>query len=222
LDLFSRNPANLLHSIETMSPLPALTTLLIFALLSNLAHCQVPSRSPTYVLNQSTIIMPCNNSGYTDPATTAGWAVIDFDWSNAKALWVAERPMNDEEYLMKQVEMSTQNSLGQTVWVYRGSVWAYPWYTSVRKTLEDPAYSDWYMKFKPDDGTLYSDKCDQNYDPPICSNLYHNQEQTPGYPSGDGDCPAPNCDCGEGVPCGFYMWNHSSTTVVYGQTFFEW
>ena len=39
-----------------------------------------------------------------------------------------------------QVKMSTSSSLGQTVWVYRGSMWAYPWYTSVRKTLEDPAY----------------------------------------------------------------------------------
>jgi len=65
-------------------------------------------------------------------------------------------------------------------------------------------------------------QCDNNYDPPICSDLYHNQEQSPEYPSGDGNCAAPNCDCGNGVPCGFYFWNHSSTTVVHGQTFLEW
>ena len=129
--------------------------------------------------------------------------------------------MNDEELLQQQVIMSTSASLGQTVWVYRGSMWAYPWYTSVRKTLEDPAYADWYMKFKPQ-GPWYSDKCDRNYDPPVCSDLYHNQEQSPGYPHGDGDCAAPNCNCGVNVPCGFYMWNHSSTTVVHGQTFLEW
>jgi hypothetical protein len=46
---------------------------------------------------------PCNNSGFTDPKRTVGWAVIDFDWSNAKALWVAQRPMNDEELLQQQV-----------------------------------------------------------------------------------------------------------------------
>jgi hypothetical protein len=28
--------------------------------------------------------------------------------------------------------------------------------------------------------------------------------------------------CGSNVPCGFYIWNHSSTTVVHGQTFLEW
>jgi hypothetical protein len=43
----------------------------------------------------------------------------------------------------------------------------------------------------------------------------------PGYPSGDGNCEAPTCDCGT-VPCGFYFFNHSSTTVVNGQTFGQW
>lgn len=88
---------------------------------------------------------------------------------------------DDEELLQEQVVMSTNASLGQTVWVYRGSMWgassgaakspqlalgcmhwlcvsaAYPWYTSVRKTLEDPAYADWYIKFKPV-GPYYSNK----------------------------------------------------------------
>jgi hypothetical protein len=35
--------------------------------------------------------------------------------------------MNDEELLQQQVVMSTSASLGQSVWVYRGSMWAYPW-----------------------------------------------------------------------------------------------
>ena len=74
--------------------------------------------------------------------------------------------------------------------------------------------------FKPE-GPWYSPKCDNNYDPPRCSDYYHMQEQTPGYPSGDGNCAAPGCDCGE-QPCGFYLWNHSSTTVVNGQTFQDW
>ena len=52
----------------------------------------------------------------------------------------------------------------------------------------------------------------------VAQNLFHNQEQSPGYPHGDGDCLAPACDCGS-VPCGFYIWNHSTTTKVKGQTF---
>ena len=43
--------------------------------------------------------------------------------------------------------------------------------------------------------------CDNNYKPPLCSNLYHDQSQTPGYPKGDGNCAAPACDVG-GVPVG--------------------
>ena len=123
--------------------------------------------------------MPCNNSGFTDPQSTKGWGIIDFDWSNGKSIWTKKRPMNDEEVLQQQVVMSTSASLGQTVWVYRGSMWAYPWYTSVRLTLEDPAYADWYLKFKPQ-GPWYSSKCDNNYNPPLCSDYYHNQEQSPG------------------------------------------
>lgn len=90
----------------------------------------------------------------------------------------------------------------------------------MRKTLEDPAYADWYVKFKRK-GPWYSDKCDA-VNKTDCSELYHCQEQSPAYPHGDGDCGAPNCDCGNGVPCGFYVWNHSSTTVVHGQSFLEW
>jgi hypothetical protein len=53
------------------------------------------------------------------------------------------------------------------------------------------------------------------------STYYHMQEQSPGYPHGDGDCASPACDCGT-MPCGFYLWNHSSTAVVNGQTFLDW
>jgi hypothetical protein len=90
----------------------------------------------------------------------------------------------------------------------------------VRTLLDDPAYAPWFINFKAQ-GPWYSPKCDNNYSPPKCSNYYHMQEQTPGFPHGDGDCAAPACDCGS-VPCGFYLWNHSSTAVVKGQTFQDW
>ena len=37
-------------------------------------------RSPykqTWLMNLSTIIMPCNNTGYTDPQSTKGWGIVD-------------------------------------------------------------------------------------------------------------------------------------------------
>ena len=52
---------------------------------------QLPKHPPRWMMNQSTIIMPCNNSGYMDPARTAAWSIIDFDWSNGKAIWTKHR-----------------------------------------------------------------------------------------------------------------------------------
>ena len=43
----------------------------------------------------------------------------------------------------------------------------------------------WFIDFKPE-GPWKSSKCDSYGNPPKCSNHYHMQEQTPGYPHGDG------------------------------------
>ena len=45
-----------------------------------------PQGKQTWLMNLSTIIMPCNDTGYTDPKTTLGWGVVDFDWSNGKGV----------------------------------------------------------------------------------------------------------------------------------------
>ena len=77
--------------------------------LNSLAHYSLANFQSHWMINihdvclQSTIIMPCNNSGYTDPKTTVGWAIIDFDWSNGKAIWTKQRPMMDEVVLQVTV-----------------------------------------------------------------------------------------------------------------------
>ena len=70
------------------------------------------------------------------------------DWSNAKAIWAQQKPMNDEEMLFEQVKMTTSATKDATIWVYKNSIYAYPWYTSVRTLLENDAYSPWFIKFK--------------------------------------------------------------------------
>ena len=50
-------------------------------------------------------------------------AVVDFDWSNAKEIWAKNQPMNDEEMLFQQVQMTVAASPATTVWVYRCSVY---------------------------------------------------------------------------------------------------
>ena len=64
----------------------------------------VPPWPPTWQMNLSTIIQPCNSSGYFDPEAAAQWGVIDFDWSNAKELWASSgsKPMDVSAALVRQ------------------------------------------------------------------------------------------------------------------------
>ena len=64
---------------------------------------------------------PCNNTGFTDPNDTKGWGIVDFDWSNSKGTgtadgWAKHKPMDDEELLFKQVQMTATATKGSTVW----------------------------------------------------------------------------------------------------------
>lgn len=71
---------------------------------------QVPNWPATYQMNQSTILMVCNYSGYTDPQSTKGWTIVDFDWSNSRTEWAAAKPMDCEERLITQVPPKRRSS----------------------------------------------------------------------------------------------------------------
>ena len=57
---------------------------------------------------KSTIIMPCNESGFTDPAFVRRFGIVDFDWSNAKVAWSNSHPMDCETRLVTQAAMVKQ------------------------------------------------------------------------------------------------------------------
>lgn len=92
-----------------------------------------PSWPQTWNITRSTIIMPCNYSGYFDYKIAGRFAVVDYDWSNAKEMWAnpqrhggglaADGKMDCEERLLEQARMTKAHarSLGidQQVWVYR-------------------------------------------------------------------------------------------------------
>ena len=66
------------------------------------------------------------------------------------------------------------------------------------------AYSGWFLRFSDkvmaNHSAAHVPVCDKNYSPPKCTPFYHDQEQTPEHPKGDGSCVDP-CDCGV-HPCG--------------------
>jgi hypothetical protein len=200
------------------------TGVVFFAFFATAAYAQVPSWPQTWQLNKSTIMMSCNYSGFMPASTVKYWTIVDVDWSNAKAQWAAAKPMNCEELLLDQVAMIASASPGTTAFVYRNAIKALPWYTLVRTKVTDPAYSSWFLPFGPcaKNNSCHVPVCDNNYKPPLCTSLYHDQGQTPGYPRGDGDCTAPACDVGS-VPVGEYLFDFRSANVsVNGQTFAQW
>lgn len=162
--------------------------------------------------------MPCNDTGLIRPEVLSNFKTVSVDWSNGKRGpqgWVSTPlPMDAETPLVRQAEILAAANPGQRVFTYLNLVIAYPWFPTIREKLTDPAYSGWFIRFNPtppNNGSYYSPPCDNNFNPPLCTDFFHSQDQTPGFPHGDGDCPGP-CDCG-GVPCGFYLFNHANETL---------
>ena len=148
-----------------------------------------------------------------DQHAFANWGVLSWDWSNGKADWVNQKPMDAEAMLVHQIELTAAaNPRGRHL-VYRNSVHAMPWYSTVLEKLRDPRYAGFFLRFaetpplRNGSSGYWSPPCDATYAPPRCSGLYHDQTQTPSWtrhPSAhpDGLCAPGDCDCG--VPCGRY------------------
>ncbi len=82
----------------------------------------LPVWPPTYNMQRSTIIQPCNASGYLEPVDFyAQFGIVDIDWSNAKSVWVTP-PMNDDACLIEQVNRIKAVNSETRVFVYRNCV----------------------------------------------------------------------------------------------------
>ena len=81
-----------------------------------------PPWKPTWKLDRSTITMTCNGSGWSSPERGAAFGIVSYDWSNAKRQWAAAKPMDCEERLQTQAQMTKQVNEGTHVFVYRNIV----------------------------------------------------------------------------------------------------
>lgn len=127
--------------------------------------------------------------------------------------------MDSEAALLRQAAATKKANPAAHVFVYRNSVHAMPWFATVREKLIDPLYAGFFLQFGQSppraNGSYYSPPCDNTTG--RCSRLYHDQTQTPStLPTGDGICTG-QCDCGDGLPCGMYLFNHANGTM-----FREW
>ncbi len=84
----------------------------------------LPKWDPVWTLNRSTIFMPCNFSGFYDPVFAGTFGVADFDWSNAKQIYVnnPNGPMNCQELLLEQAAMVKAANPDTKVFIYRNGV----------------------------------------------------------------------------------------------------
>ena len=221
-------------------------------LYSNANPWPPPAWSPGSLLD-SLYLYGCTNTGPLTLTNVSGWRTVNIDWSTSKEQWAKARPMNAEELLIENARALAAG--GHRAMVYRNVAKALPWFTSVRSVLGSPAHAAWFMPFganKTVNGSYHVPSCDKNYNPPLCSALYHDrgcpahkqprppsapprmrpqhpprarpqaEEQTPGYPGGDGTCSAPACDVGA-VPVGEYLFNPLSWNVsVNGTTLGQW
>jgi hypothetical protein len=185
-----------------------------------------PTWPTTWLLNRSTILMVCNTTGPVSVDVISHFHLLDFDWSTMKQLWAKDKPMTAEEALYTQGLSAHTAQPDAIIGTYRNSVKALPWFTSVRVKLSDPAYAKWFLPFGPPtvNGTEWHvPACDNNYNPPLCSALYHDQTQTPGFPTGDGNCDPPACDVGGVVPVGEYLFDPRSAGLeINNQTLLQW
>lgn len=102
---------------------------------------QNPPWAANYTMVASTITMACNTSGWFDASLGSKFGIVSYDWSNTKAQWANARPMDCEQRLVTQAQMTKAQRPDANVFVYRNLVKALPWFSSVRAKLDDPAYS---------------------------------------------------------------------------------
>lgn len=81
--------------------LPVFYAALLVLCATSVVSAHAPRWAPTWALNESTIIQPCNTTGFLDIDFYSQFAVVDVDWSNAKQLWVVP-PMECQELLIEQ------------------------------------------------------------------------------------------------------------------------
>ena len=123
--------------------------------------------------------------------------------------------------MLEQAARNKARNPSAKVFHYRNIVKALPWFEEVREKLEDPNYWGWFVRWRDD---LVNDTTTAG------GVLYHDHEQTPGWLDNggkngnggpDGVChnhtAAPwgaGCDCGVGVPCGEYVFDHRNASLA--------
>jgi hypothetical protein len=159
---------------------------------------QWPLAAQSYSMKRSSAMMICNSSGRVDPVWASKWGLVDLDWNGDKGRWSSTSPMTAEEDMVANMAAVKAVDPTTLTWVYRNGAKALPWHTSVRTLLEDKAQWGLFMPLAGCMPTPGHYICGPN----ATQNLYHDFQQTP------------KGDCGLGVECGEYVFNHLNASLA--------
>jgi hypothetical protein len=196
-----------------------------------------PHWTPTYNMSESTIVQPCNYSGLYNPhdphPDVLKFGLVDYDWSNAKQYWANESPMDCDAKLLEQAARNKAQVPTAKVFIYRNLVLAMPWYKEVGQLLEKQENWGWFVPYKEclSGSGEYTCKNPKTGKIDAASNIYHDQEQSPGWTDPNHEVPpdtgpdgvcqgdtvgdtGKGCDCGKGVACGKHLWNHKNGSML--------
>ena len=97
----------------------------------------LPRFAPTWDVSRSTIIQPCNSSGYMDSKTAAAFGIISFDYNNGRAVWEKQAAPQCEEMSVEQCRRVKAVRNDTKCWVYRNTELAFAALTTDRKLMRE-------------------------------------------------------------------------------------
>jgi len=121
--------------------------------------CPSPHWEPSYAMQLSLAIQPCNATGYFTQGSEFG--LVSFDWSNAKDVWSANpnTKTNCSEMLVEQARIVKSGSPSTKVFVYRNLELALEWIRGQRTIMQDPSKSGYFLQYQsgPSKGIVYDE-----------------------------------------------------------------
>jgi hypothetical protein len=123
-----------------------------------------PTWEPTYEMNRSISLYWRNATGLEPAEWYDGYGLAMFDWAHAAQDWINNyQPMDTAASLAKQCEIIKGRSPSTKCIVYRNTAIALNQNRHISSVLDDPAYGDFFLKFKP--GATQSGPCWGETDP---------------------------------------------------------
>lgn len=123
-----------------------------------------PTWEPTWEMNRSISLYWRNATGIEPADFYDGYGLVMFDWAHAAQAWINDfSPMDNARSLATQCEIVKGRNPDTKCIVYRNTVIALNQHRHISSVLDDPAFADFFLRFKP--GATQTGPCWGEVDP---------------------------------------------------------